>query len=195
MTRQLRLASGTWLVLLGFCLTQGMPQVYCLPESKFGKKEAIVLVGESARTLRSAQDTLRLVSVKLPSLVSDNLLFRKLDKEIENARDETYPGISASERLKDQPQNLRETVRLYLGLRLLEERLIALADHLGALNNPSARQLALQIMEFANKVGRHALKMHPYVYKVIDAYQAAAPPNKVDINLQWTEDDIQGPGI
>lgn len=160
-----------------------------------GRKEAVGLIDESQRTLSRGQDVLRFASVKLAGLVTDNLKFRKLDRELENARQEFYPALNACEKLKSRPQNLREMVRLYVGLRLLEERLNLVSAHFSLIESPAARPLSVQIMDLSNKVGRLALKLHPLVYKVIDAYQAAAPNTQVEINLKWVDEDIQGPEI
>lgn len=159
------------------------------------RKDVVNLIDETTTSLQKGQAVLRFASVKLPSLITDNVKFRKLDHELEDCRQEFYPALNAAERLKPKPQNLRELVRLYVGLRLVEERLKFVSDQLSALDNAHARPLAVQIMDTSNKVGRIAMRLHPIVYKVIDAYTAAAPDTKVQINLQWVEEDVQGPNL
>ncbi|HEY9871077.1 MAG TPA: hypothetical protein V6D08_18065 [Candidatus Obscuribacterales bacterium] len=167
------------------------------PSSGLSRKDALALIEESAAVLTKGQQILRFASVKIPNLVTDNLKFRRLDRELENCRAETYPALDAAERLKSRPQNLRELVRLYVGLRLLEERLMPLSEHLAGVGNPSANPLSVQIVDLANKVARVALRLHPYVYRVVDAYQSQASDVKVDINLGWAgdESEVQGPGL
>lgn len=163
----------------------------------FAKSDAKTLLDESIKIVKKGQEILRFASVKLPGLTTDNYNFRRLDKQLEHCRSMTYPALDAAERLKDRPQNLRELVRLYLSLRILEERLMLLSDHLLSVGNQSANPLSVQIVDLANRIGRVSLKVNPYVYKVVDAYTAAAPGMKVDLNLGWAgaEEDIQGPGL
>jgi len=163
----------------------------------FAKTDALGLIDESIRTLKKGQEVLRFISVKLPGLTTDNYNFRRLDKQLENCRGETYPALDAAERLKARPQNLRDLLRLYLSLRILEERLMLLSDHLLAAGSQSATPLSVQVIDLSNRIGRVSLKVNPYLYKVVDAYQAAAPDLKVDMNLGWAgvEEEVQGPGL
>jgi hypothetical protein len=167
------------------------------PSSGLSRKDALALIDESVAVLTKGQQILRFASVKIPNLVTDNLQFRRLDRELENCRAETYPALDAAERLKSRPQNLRELVRLYVGLRLLEERLMPLSEHIAGVGSASATALSVEIVDLANKVARVALRLHPYVYRVVDAYQSQASDVKVDINLGWAadEDQVQGPGL
>ena len=163
----------------------------------FAKSDALKLLDASIMTVKKGQEILRFISVKLPGLTTDNYNFRRLDKQVENCRGETYPALDAAEHLKTRPQNLHELVRLYLSLRILEERLLLLSDHLLSVGNQSATPLSVQVIDLSNRVGRISLKINPYVYKVVDAYQSAAPDLKVDMNLGWSgvEEEIQGPGL
>jgi hypothetical protein len=186
------------------CLALVRQPAYCLGEEAtpqkpppFSKTDALGLVDESIKTIKKGQEVLRFVSVKLPGLTSDNYNFRRLDKQLEHCRGETYPALDAAERLKTRPQNLRELLRLYLSLRILEERLMLLSDHLLSLGDQSATPLSVQVVDLSNRVGRLSLKVNPYLYRVVDAYQAAAPDLKVDMDLGWAgvEQEIQGPGL
>jgi len=186
------------------CLPQPWQPASCLEEETapqkpppLAKSDALGLLDESIKTVKKGQEILRFVSVKLPGLTTDNYNFRRIDKQLELCRGETYPALDAAERLKTRPQNLRDLVRLYLSLRILEERLMLLSDHLLSVGNQSATPLSVQVIDLSNRIGRLSLKVNPYVYKVVDAYQAAAPELKVDMNLGWAgvEQEIQGPGL
>lgn len=148
---------------------------------QFTKKEITELIDSSLATLNKGKDILRFASVKLPALVTDNERFRKIDRHIELCREETYPAVNAAEKLKKNPRLLRENMRLYMGMRLLALRCMILSDRLG--DNANAAAMSAQIMDLSAKYTRLTLKLHPWVYKVINVYEAAAPQAKVESGL------------
>jgi len=165
------------------------------PQVVLSKRQVVAIVQEALLFTIRAKDALRLVSVKLPTLSADNLKFRKLDRELDRAQEEVYPATNAAEKLKTAPQNLREAIRLYLSLMVVQERCLPLAGDLNSLEQPAATSLAVQVTDVANTAGRLSLRLHPYVYRLIDAYLSAAPPTKVQVNMQWMDEETQGPAL
>ena len=192
-----RRLSSCWNLILPVGLVLISASAACPAETDskpdLSKKQVKVLIEESLTTLAKSKDILRFASVKLPDLIEDKQQFRNIDREIELVRGDVYPAVSAAEKLKNGPQLLREAIRLYGGLRVFEQRLILLGERLGALQNAAAQPLAVQVVDLANRVGRLNLKLQPYVYKLIDAYQSAAPEGKVEAGMEWDSTQIQGP--
>lgn len=153
------------------------------PSAGLSKPAVIALLSESLNVMGKAKDVLRLTSAKLPDLVPDVREFRRFDREVELARDEIYPAVTSATKLKDNPNLLRDAVRMYLALRILEQRCLRLSDHLGTISGGS--QTSLSIVELANKLGRINLKLQPYVFRLVDAYQAESSSGHVEENMQW----------
>lgn len=168
-----------------------MPGLAADPEDErakvLGKKETLAVIAESAATLNKAKAVLRLAGTKLPDLVSDNREFRRLDRQIEICRDDLFPALASAEKLKEEPDGLRDAVRLVVNMRVLEQHCLRLSDRLGLVQNAQAGQLATQIVDIANRVGRMNLKLQPYFYRLVDVYQSAAAEDKVDSGMHWEE--------
>lgn len=153
--------------------------------SSFSQEEVASQITLAQSTLVKAQDILRFASVKLPSLISDNEKFRAADKSIEMCREESYPAENAAVKLKTEPRRLRDLLRLYMGIRFLQLRCVVLGNQLSG--EPNAAALSNQILDLSNKLGQVNLKLQPFVKKVVDAYDASVPDNKLDNILPWQD--------
>jgi hypothetical protein len=88
--------------------------------------------------------------------------------------------VAAAERLKKNPRLLRSNIQLYTGMRLLQLRCLVLSERLGCPPTPETANMSTQMLDLSNRFGRLTLKLHPYVYKVIDSYESAAPSARID---------------
>lgn len=144
------------------------------------RKEFDAQIDESLKWLNKAKELLRLASVRLPELIKDTSRFRTVDKAIELCREETYPAVAAAERLKKNPRALRSIVQLYTGMRLLQLRCVVLSERLSCPPTPETANMSTQMMDLSNYFGRVTLKLHPYVYKVVDTYETSAPSARIE---------------
>jgi predicted RNA-binding Zn ribbon-like protein len=158
----------------------------------YSKQDVQNLLAEALNVLAKAKDVLRITSSKLPDLVTDNREFRRFDREVELCRDETYPAVSSAGKLKESPHLLRDAVRMYITMRICEQRCLRLSDHLSSVQAQGASQLSAQVFDVANRLGRVNLKLQPYFIRLIDTYQAEAPAGRVEDDL-WQGTQVQGP--
>jgi hypothetical protein len=149
-------------------------------KSSINRKELDAHIDESIKWLNKAKELLRLASVRLPDLIKDTSRFRTVDRAIELCREETYPAVAAAERVKKNPRALRSLVQLYLGMRLLQLRCVVLSERLSCPPTPETANMSTQMMDLSNYFGKVTLKLHPYVYKVVDSYETSAPSAKID---------------
>lgn len=163
-----------------------------VPAPSYSKQDVQALVGEALNVLAKAKDVLRVTSSKLPDLITDNREFRRFDREVELCRDETYPAVASAGKLKDSPHLLRDAMRMYIAMRICEQRCLRLSDHLSTLPAQGASQLATQTFDVANRLGRINLKLQPFIIRLLDAYQSEAPAGRIEDYL-WQGTQVQGP--
>jgi hypothetical protein len=154
-----------------------------LAAPELNKQNVERMIVEALVILNKSKDTFRVASAKLPDLIKDNREFRRLDREVELCRDEIYPAVASGEKLKDNPHLLRDAVRMYIAMRILEQRSLRLSDHLSTIEGGSP--LSMQVFDMANKVGRINLRLQPYFLRLVDAYQAQTPEGSVEDYMHW----------
>jgi hypothetical protein len=173
-------AAGVALLLSTAVFAQTTEEAPADAKSSLTRKELDAVLDESLRWLTRAKDLLRIASVKLPDLIKDNVRFRLVDRALELCREETYPAVAAGERLKKNPRLLRSNIQFYTGMRLLQLRCLVLSERLQCPPTPETANMSTQMLDLSNKFGTLTLKLHPYVYKVVDSYESTAPAARID---------------
>jgi hypothetical protein len=173
-------AAGLALLVTSAAFAQTTEEPASDAKSSLTRKEADAILNESLTWLNRAKDLLRIASARLPELIKENVRFRDVDRAVELCREETYPAVAAAERLKKNPRLLRSNIQLYTGMRLLQLRCLVLSERLGCPPTPETANMSTQMLDLSNRFGRLTLKLHPYVYKVIDSYESAAPSARID---------------
>jgi hypothetical protein len=178
--RTILIAAGLSMVLCFPARAQSYEEPATDAKSSLTKKEVDALLDDSIKWLNKSKDLLRIASVRLPDLIKDNARFRLIDRALELCREETYPAVAAAERLKKSPRLLRSNVQLYTGMRLLQLRLMVLSERLQCPAAPETANMATQMIDLSNQFGKLTLKLHPFIYKIVDSYETAAPSARID---------------
>lgn len=129
---------------------------------------------ETRETLNKVREEIIATSSSMEKLTQKFSRFQQINAQLELIKDDAVTASNTVDKLYYQPQSLKDCMRLYVKLSVLEQRMLVLKEKLKRLETQEAMKTANKWSDLAVKVASANFALFPYFSGLIYSYEKAS---------------------